>query len=98
MELIRHAESHPGMSVRVLGELFECWKIQVGHILKKKELLSMYESNVSSSRVHTNTHRPSEFAEVHKALHEWVYDCMFQELLSWGPQLIEKAKEIAWEA
>jgi len=72
VKLIKHAEKHPGMGVRALGELFECGKTQVGVILKSKEtLLSMYESNASSSRVHTSSSRPSEFAEVNKALYEW---------------------------
>ena len=57
--------------MRELAEVFKCGKTQVGQILKNKEsLLSMYESNSSGSRIHTGPSRPSEFAEVNKALHE----------------------------
>ena len=70
VQLIKHAQKNPRMSVRALGELFECGKTQVGLILKSKEsLLSMYESNASGSRVHTGASRPSEFAEAGISLH-----------------------------
>ena len=49
-----------------------CGKTQVVRILMNKEsLLSMYESNSSGSRIHTGAPRPSEFAEVNKALYNW---------------------------
>ena len=55
----------------------------------------MYESNISGSRIHTGPSRPSEFAEVNKALHEWYLITCSKNTYSGGPQLIEKAKEIA---
>ena len=95
-ELIKHAEKHPGTSIRALGELFQCGKTQVGQILKKKEmLLTMYESNAPGDRFHTNTPRPSEFSEINKALHEWYMIACSKNIYPGGPQLIEKAKEIA---
>ena len=36
VELIKHAQKNPGVSVRALGELFDCGKTQVGRILKSK--------------------------------------------------------------
>ena len=86
-------EAHPGMA---LGEMFECGKTQVGQILKKKEELSMYESNaIAGGRIHTNPPRPSEFLEVNKALHNWYTITCSKNMYPGGPQLIEKAKQIA---
>ena len=42
VELIKHVQKNPGISVRALGELFGCGKTQVGRILKsKKSLLAL---------------------------------------------------------
>ena len=81
VELIKYAQKNPGVSVRALGEMYDCGKTQVGKILKSKEsLLTMYESNASGSRVYTSmTQRPSEFEEVNKSL----YPSMLKEHLSW---------------
>ena len=40
VELIKHAQTHPGTNIRELhvAELFECGKTQVAQILKKEEL------------------------------------------------------------
>ena len=77
VELIKHAQAHPKTSLRALAELFDCGKTQVAQILKKKEeILTMYESNASGGRIHTSLPRPSEFAEINKALYEWYMDCM----------------------
>ena len=94
--VIKYTDKHPGIGVRELAQVFKCGKTQVGQILKNKEsLLSMYESNISRSRIHTGPSRPSEFAEVNKALHEWYLITCSKNTYSGGPQLIEKAKEIA---
>ena len=95
VELIKHAQTHPGTNIRELAELFECGKTQVAQILKKKEeLLAMYESNASGSRVHTAS-RPSEYSEVNKALYEWYKIACSKNIYPGGPQLTEKAKQIA---
>ena len=87
---------HPGIGLRELGEVFKCGKTQVGQILKNKEsLLSIYGSNSSGNRIHTGPSRPSEFAEVNKALHEWYLITCSKNIYPGGPQLTEKAKEIA---
>ena len=83
-----------GIGVRGLAEVFKCGKTQVGQILKNKESL-LSESNISGSRIHTGPSRPSEFAEVNKALHEWYLITCSKNTYPGGPQLIEKAKEIA---
>ena len=56
-----------------LGEMFDCGKTQISKlILKQKDsLLSMYESNASWSRVHTNkTSRVSGYEEINKSHYE----------------------------
>ena len=97
VELIKYTQKNPGVSVRALGEVFDCGKTQVGKILKNKEsLLSQYVANVSGSRVHTRlTQRPSQFVEVNKALYQWFMAPCSRNIYPGGPQLIEKAKEIA---
>ena len=97
VELIKYAQKNPGVSVRALGEMFNCGKTQVGKILKSKEsLLTMYESNASGSRVHTSmTQRPSEFEEVNTALYQWYTQACSKNIYPGGAQLTEKAKEIA---
>ena len=94
IDLIKYAQNHPGTNIRELAELFECGKTQVAQILKKEELFGMYESNTSGSRVHTVS-RPSEYSEVNKALYEWYNIACSKNIYPGGPQLTEKAKEIA---
>ena len=97
VELIKYAQKNPGVSVRTLGEMFDCGKTQVGKILKNKEsLLTMYESNALGSRVHTSmTQRPSEFEEVNKVLYQWYTLACSKNIYPGGAQLTEKVKEIA---
>ena len=97
IELIKHFQNNPGTSIRALGELFNCGKTQVGRILKSKEsLLALYESNAPASRVHTSMiQRQSEFEEVNKALYEWYTLACSKNIYPGGPQLSEKAREIA---
>ena len=55
IEIIKHAQKNTGISVKALGELFNCGKMRVSRILKSKEsLLALYESDVSASKVHTS--------------------------------------------
>ena len=56
----------------------------------------MYESNASGSRVHTSkTQRPPEFEEVNKSLYQWYTLACSKNIHPGGPQLTEKAMEIA---
>lgn len=65
-------------------------------MLKNKErLLEMFESNKSKSMINTGTPRTSEFSEVNKALYEWYKIVCSKNIYPGGPQLTEKAKEIA---
>ena len=97
VELIKFFQKNPGTSVRSLGEQFGCGRTQVGKILKRREsLLGLYESNASSSRIHTSViQRPSKFEEINKALYDWYKVACSKNIYPGGPQLIEKGKEIA---
>lgn len=61
----------------------------------KDSLLALYESNASSSKVHTSMiQRQSEFEEVNKALYDWLTLAWSKNMYPGGAQLTEKAKEI----
>ena len=73
VEVIRTMQRNPRMTIRNLGELFNCGKSQIAYILKNKEsLLSLYEVNAAGSRVHTKpSARTSEYADINEALYQW---------------------------
>lgn len=53
IEVINYSKKNPGINIRSLADIFQCGKTQIAQILKTKDsLLSMYESNASSSGVH----------------------------------------------
>ena len=97
VEVIRTAQNNPSMNVLTLGEIFKCGKTQVARILKCKDsLVTQYNANASGSRVHTSsTPSMSEFAEVNKTLYNWYILACSKNIYPAGPQLIEKAKQIA---
>ena len=97
VEVIKYAKQNPRVNIRDLGDTFQCGKTQIAMILKKQDsLLSVYESNASSSKVHaTMKFRSSEFVDVNKALYEWYLVACSKNIYPGGPELIEKAKEIA---
>ena len=97
IEVIRYVGKNPGKNVRDLGELFHCGKTQIAQILKSKEsLLSMYQSNASGSRIHTKKlSRASEFSDVNESLYEWYTLAISKNIYPGGPELSEKAKQIA---
>ena len=70
---VEYAKQNPRVNIRDLGDAFQCGKTQIAMILKNQDsLLSAYESNTSSSKVHaTMKFRSSEFMDVNKALYEW---------------------------
>ena len=95
VEVIRAAEENRGISIRELGERFNCGKTQIAKILKDKEsLLSLYSRNISSTRVITGG-RKSEYDEINKTLYDWYTLACSKNVFPAGPQLIEKAKQIA---
>ena len=72
VDLIRHVQSNPSQSLRSLETIFGCGKTQICKVLKNKEsILAEYQSNASSSRVHSiRKARNSEYSEINDALYE----------------------------
>ena len=94
VEVIKVSEKNRGMSLRELGQQFDCGKTQIAKILKTKEsILSMYESNVSSSRVLTNG-RQCVYDDVNKSLYEWYTLACSKNIFPMGPQLIERQNKL----
>ena len=97
VEIIKHTQSNPGLSLRYLEIIFGCGKTQIGKILKNKEsILASYQSNASGSRVHTISKAcNSEYSEINDALYKWFVLARSKNIPVGGQQLIEKAKMIA---
>ena len=98
VEVIKTAEKNQGMSIRELAEQFDCGRTQIAKIIKDKEfILSLYESNASSIRVLTSKTygRQSEYADVNKSLYDWYILACSKNIFPMGPQLAEKARQIA---
>ena len=72
--------------------MFDCGKTQIGKIVKQKDsLLSMYESNASGSRVHSNkTSSVSECEEINKSLYEWYTLACSNNIFHMGPHLYSR--------
>ena len=87
-------ESNPGMNMRSVSEQFSCGKSQIAYILKNKvSILSMYEANASGSIAHVSR-CASESSSINEALYQWYTIVCSKNIYAFGPQLIEKAKEI----
>ena len=97
VELKCTAEKSPGISVRTLANLFQCGKTEVASVLKNEQsILSLYEANALSSSCHARKQpRSSAFAEVNDALYKWYQLATSKSIYPGGPQLAEKAREIA---
>lgn len=54
----------------------------------------MYEANASGTRAYVS-HRTSEYVRINEALYQWYTIACSKNIYPTGPQLIEKAKEIA---
>ena len=97
VDVIKMAEKNRGMSIREL-EHFDCGKTQIAKVLKSKEsILSLYESNASGSRLLASKTcgRQSEYADINKSLYDWYTLACSKNIFPMGPQLVEKAKQIA---
>ena len=95
VEVIKTAEKDRSMNQRTLAEKFECGKTQIAQILKKNEsIMSLYKSNQCGSSMKKMS-RTSMFEDVNKALFEWYVLACSKNIYPGGPQLLEKAKEIA---
>ena len=96
VEVIKYQQKNPTISIRALGEQFNCGKTQIAYVLKNKaDILSLFHQNVSGSRHITGKSRASEFADVNEALYKWFYIACSKNIYPGGPELMEKAKEIA---
>ena len=87
----------PKPSLRELGEAFSCRKTQISCILKAKDsIMSLYEANRSDDLQLTRKRaRTSEYADVNDTLYQWYLLAGSKNIYPAGPQLSEKAKEIA---
>ena len=97
VEVIRKSEAYPKLPLRELGDCFSCGKTQIAGILKAKgKILALYEENRSDSLQLTRKRaRKSEFSEVNESLYDWYLLAISKNIYPAGPQLSEKAKEIA---
>lgn len=97
VEVIKAARNNPQFGVRKLAELFDCGRTQISTILKEKDaILELYEANQASESVCLRKRcRPCEFSDVNEALYKWYVIACSKNVYPVGPQLCEKAKEIA---
>ena len=103
IEVIQEAKRRPKVSVRELAEQFVCGKTQIARILKNKEaLMSEVESN-RSLNTRKRSHS-SKFSNKHswynkhkhfQHKHSWYTLACSRNIHPGGPQLIEKARQIA---
>ena len=96
-EVINTANKNPGLTSRALATKFSCSKTQINTVLKNKDsIVEMYEANMSSTSVLSRKRsRPSEFSAVNEALYSWYLLATSRNIYPGGPQLCEKAKQIA---
>ena len=93
-KVIDTAKKNPGMSVRAIANKFLCGRSQIATILNNKEtVVEQYESNMSSTSMLTR--KRSDFAPVNEALYTWYSLATSRNIYPAGPQLCEKAKQIA---
>ena len=72
VQVIKYQQKNPAISIRALGEQFNCSKTQIAYILKNNAaILSLYHQNVSGSRHITGKFHASEFADINEALYKW---------------------------
>ena len=96
VEVIKHLQKNHGTPIRTLGEIFGCGTTQIAYILKNKEsILSLYQANTSGSRIHSGKSRTSEYDKVNDTLYKWFTLSCSKNIYPGGPELMEKAKEMA---
>ena len=101
-EVLKTAEREKKLGVRKLSELFGCGKTQISVILQNRERIKeLYEANVSGQRCQTGKRfRESKFSELNDTLYSWYLLAGYllavsKNIFPDGPQLAEKAREIA---
>ena len=93
VEVIKMFRKNSRMSQQSLAEQFGCGRTQIASILKDKEsLMSQYESNAPGS---SKIRRVGEFEEVNTALYKWYVLATSKNIYPGGPELVEKARQIA---
>ena len=97
VEVIHMSQKSLKPSLREFGEAFSCGKTQISYILKAKDsVMSLYEANRSDDLQLTRKRaRTSEYADVNDTLYQWYLLACSKNIYPAGPQLSEKAKEIA---
>ena len=98
-DVIKTLKKNPGMAATALAAKFGCSRSQINSILKNKEsIIELYESNTSSTSVLSGKRcHESDFSEVNEALYRWYLLATSRNIYLGGPQLCEKAKQIADE-
>ena len=92
VEVIRKFKDNPSIGLRALAKIFQCSKTQISAILKKTEsILASYESNASTSK----KTRSSKYSDINDSLYECYRFACSKNIYPDGPQLIQKAREIA---
>ena len=96
-DVIDASNKNPGMESRALAAMFSCGKTQITSILNNKEsIVELYESNMSSTSTLTRKRcRESDYSQVNEALYSWYLLATSRNIYPGGPQLCEKAKQIA---
>ena len=93
VEVIKYANKNPSQSSRKVAKLFNCGRMQIQGIIKKKEaILSEYEANVPASR---NRHRGTEFSNINEAMYRWYSLARQRNVPVSGPMLKEEALVLA---
>ena len=97
VEMIKAARNSPQFGVRKVADLFDCGQTQISSILKQEDdILKLYEANQASESICLRKRcRPCEFSEINEALHKRYVIACSKNVYPVGPQLCEKAKEIA---
>ena len=96
-QVIDTAKKNPGISARALPTKFSCGKTQITSILKTRDsIIGIYESNMSSTSLLSRKRcRESDFTPINEALYSWYLLATSRNIYPAGPQLCEKAKQIA---
>ena len=96
-QVIDIAKKNPGISGRAIATKISCGKTQINSIIKNKDnIVQLYESNMSSTSLLTRKRCcESEFAPINEALYRWYLLATSRNIYPSGPQLCEKAMQIA---
>ena len=97
-DVIETSKKNPGMAARALAAKFKfgCGRSKINSVVKNESIIELYESNMSSTSVLSRKRcRESDFSEVNEALYSWYLLATSRNIYPGGPQLCEKAQQIA---